>query len=85
MRAAGGEGSMTPEVEAAMMELADDWLSATLAFGCGAARRQRSQMLEPSDLAPYLQRVWYGYATLGRACSPTTVRVLAGGSYANAT
>ena len=46
------------------MQLAEEWVTTALAFGCGAARRRRSSRLMPSDLAPYLDSTWCALVTL---------------------
>lgn len=57
--AGGGLGaSVSADAEAVLMELAEDWVHTALAFGCGAARKRRSDRLTPSDVAPYLERTW---------------------------
>ena len=53
-------GTVEPDAEAALMRIADEWVTSALAFGCGAARRRRSDRLTPADVAPYLERTWCG-------------------------
>ena len=51
-------GAVEPEAEAVLMKLAEEWVTTALAFGCGAARRRRSDRLTTADVAPYLERTW---------------------------
>ncbi|BDA44235.1 probable transcription initiation factor TFIID subunit 12 at C-terminar half [Coccomyxa sp. Obi] len=56
--AGGGAINMSSEAEAALMELAEDWLHTALIFGCASARKRGAEQLAPSDLTPYFERTW---------------------------
>ncbi|CAL8470208.1 g9750 [Coccomyxa elongata] len=56
--AGGGAVSLSSEAEAALMEMAEDWLHTALVFGCASARKRGAEQLAPSDLTPYFERTW---------------------------
>lgn len=57
--AAGGSASSAgSEAEAALLELAEDWITKAIVFGCASARKRGAEQLAPSDVAPYFERTW---------------------------
>ena len=58
-RAAFGPNSgLSEEVETALMELADEWITSLLTLGCGAARKRKSAVLMPEHVAKSLEPLW---------------------------
>jgi transcription initiation factor TFIID subunit TAF12 len=55
----GPESALSEEVEAALMELADEWVTSALTLGCGAARKRKSTTLMPEDVAKSVESIWY--------------------------
>lgn len=59
MAAAGDpDADMEPALEAALIQLADDFISGAVAFGSGLARRRKASKLEAADVAVYLEQTW---------------------------
>ena len=54
----GPESGLSEEVETALMQLADDWITSALTLGCGAAGGQKSTTLMPEDVAKPLEAIW---------------------------
>ena len=55
----GPESALSEEVEAALLELADEWVTSALTLGCGAARKRTSTTLMPEDVAKSVESIWY--------------------------
>ena len=53
------ESALSEEVEAALMQLADEWVTSALTLGCGAARKRKSTTLMPEDVAKSVESIWY--------------------------
>lgn len=59
MAATGDESAeMEPALEDALVRVADDFITSSVAFSCGLARRRKDRKLSASDVAVYLQRMW---------------------------
>lgn len=56
--AGGSASSLGSESEAALLELAGDWITTAIVFGCASSRKRGAEQLAPSDVAPYLERTW---------------------------
>lgn len=54
----GPESGLSEEVETALMELADEWVTSALTLGCGAARKRKATTLMPEDVAKSLEHIW---------------------------
>ena len=54
----GPDSGVSEEVETALMELADEWITSTLTLGCGAARKRKSAVLMPEHVAKSLEPLW---------------------------
>ena len=54
----GPDSGLSEEVETALMELADEWITSTLTLGCGAARKRKSAVLMPEHVAKSLEPLW---------------------------
>jgi Transcription initiation factor TFIID subunit A len=52
------QATLAPNVVSGLEAVARDFLGKTLELGCAAARRRRSEVLAPSDLAVGLERMW---------------------------
>jgi histone H3/H4 len=52
------QSALSEEVEAALIELADEWVASTLTLGCGAARKRKSVTLMPEDVAKAVESIW---------------------------
>ncbi|EIE25971.1 hypothetical protein COCSUDRAFT_60971 [Coccomyxa subellipsoidea C-169] len=71
--AAGGSASSAgSEAEAALLELAEDWITKAIVFGCASARKRGAEQLAPSDVAPYFERTWAAAVrrTIAEASAP---------------
>lgn len=68
MAAAGDpEADMEPALDAALIQIADDFISSAVAFGSGLARRRKSSKLDAADVSVYLEQTWYD--TLASKCN----------------
>lgn len=56
--AGDADAEMELALEAALVQLADEFLSGAVAFGCGLARRRKCSKLDPADVAVYLEQTW---------------------------
>ena len=56
--ALAAQATLAPNVVSGLEAVARDFLGKTLELGCAAARRRRSDVLAPSDLAVGLERMW---------------------------
>ena len=65
--AGDAEAEMEPALDAALIQLADDFISGAVAFGSGLARRRKSSKLDAADVAVFLEQTWYSYRW---ACKP---------------
>ncbi len=54
----GPESGLSEEVETALMELADQWVTSALTLGSGAARKRKSSTLMPEDVAKSIEPIW---------------------------
>ena len=54
----GPESGLSEEVETALMELADQWVTSALTLGSGAARKRKSSTLMPEDVAKCIEPIW---------------------------
>lgn len=52
------EAEMEPALDAALVQLADEFISGAVAFGSGLARRRKASKLEAADVNVYLERTW---------------------------
>lgn len=52
------DAEMEPALEAALVQVADDFISSAVAFGSGLARRRKASKLEPGDVSVYLEQTW---------------------------
>lgn len=74
-RVGGPKAQMKPQVESALTQLAQDLVGQALSFGCSMARRRQAPggggaggggaaaedlVLQPADLAAFLEQTWYG-------------------------
>jgi Transcription initiation factor TFIID subunit A len=57
--AAGGSGQISPEMDAMLDALARELVSNALSLGCSAARKRKSNILQPQDIAPCMHQMWY--------------------------
>ena len=53
------DAEMEPALEAALVQVADDFISGAVAFGSGLARRRKTRKLEATDVSVFLERTWY--------------------------
>lgn len=49
---------MDTALETALVQLADEFITSTVAFACGLARRRRAKKLDAADVAVHLDRAW---------------------------
>ena len=53
------EADMEPALDAALIQIADDFISSAVAFGSGLARRRKSSKLDAADVSVYFEQTWY--------------------------
>ena len=70
-RVGGHKVHLKPEVESALMEVAEGLVGQALSFGCSMARRRQGSgsaaedlTLQPADVAAFLEQTWYAQACL---------------------
>lgn len=57
--AASGELSgLAPGMEVAVQQLAEEWVTNALNFGCACARKRSSEQLDPADVTAFLEQAW---------------------------
>ncbi len=52
------EADMETSLDAALIQMADDFISSAVAFGSGLARRRKSSKLDAADVSVYLEQTW---------------------------
>ncbi|KAK9809118.1 hypothetical protein WJX72_009572 [[Myrmecia] bisecta] len=58
-KVAGPHGELAPDVEPVLRELAEQFIGGAVSFGCTLAKRRKAEVVEPADVAVYLERTWH--------------------------